>query len=190
MLKHAEISIDQIREASQVDDGIAVEVFKMLHGCYGNLFLSKFASGVLDSKGRDKGTASARRVWAMKLAAYSSDVVGTALDRCQQHHPEFPPSLPQFLAICEAAAPKEYFTAPPALPMSAELKARQAEERRVARLQHLAAARAAVSGPVVIEATGLDVLKQCIANASGIAGGDEAAELLRLDRLLAPRENQ
>ena len=188
MLKRVEISADQVRQGTQVDDGLAVMVFKVLHGCYGNLFLSKYASGVLDDNGRDKGTASARKVWALGLQRYTPDVVGTALDRCQLQHPEFPPSLPQFLAICEAAAPKEYFTAPRAIGMSAELQAKQAEARRAVRQRHLAEARAAVSGPAVMTATGLDALKQCIANAVGNCGGDEAAELLRLDRLLAPAE--
>lgn len=187
MLKPLNITAEQVLQQPRVDESLASKVFKVLHGSYGTLFLSKFSTGIIDSAGSDKGTLSARRVWAVALRKYPPDVVGTALDRCHKAHPEFPPGLPQFVALCEAAMPAEVFGAPvDALEISPELQARHAAEARSNRQKHLEAARALLDGPVVT-ATGLDALKQCIANAVGIAGGDEAAELLRLDRQLAPR---
>jgi hypothetical protein len=164
------------------DDAGIKRVFMVLHGFYGNLFLSKFSTGSVEN-GEDQGIANARRVWAHSLADYDADTVKLALRRCQQAHPEFPPSLPQFVALCSAIKPREVYQppAPPALTMSPELREKLVAEQRQ-RLDELAQK---IKEPP--PESGLNLLKQAIARAVADAGGDEALELLRLDRMLAPR---
>ena len=68
--------------------------------------------------------------------------------------------------------------------MSDELRSRYARQARAIIAKHEEKARKREIG-FVPEATGLDGLKQAIANAIGTAGGDEGAALLRLDRMFA-----
>lgn len=162
------------------DHGIR-RVFMVLHGFYGNLFLNKFSTGSVEN-GEDQGIANARRVWAHGLQDYDADTVKAALRRCQHAHPEFPPSLPQFVALCAAIKPREAYKppAPPALTMSPELSEKIIAENR----QKLAEIAQALKDQ---EESGLTPLKQAIAAAVAAGGGDEARELLRLDRMLSPR---
>lgn len=178
MFKPALITIEQIKNKPEtVSESTVNNVFKVLHGYYGNLFLSKYASGVLDDRKRDMGVASARTVWANCLTLHDNDVVVTALDRCKTAHPEFPPSLPQFEALCKACAPRQAYQHPVAITMSAELRAKQSKAARDLALKAVTAAPEKQE-PLV----GLQVLKQLIAQAVGLAGGDEAKTLIRLDR--------
>lgn len=165
------------------DDTGIKRVFMVLHGFYGNLFLSKWATGSMEG-GEDQGVRNARRVWAHGLRDYSAEVVKAALARCQTVHPEYPPSLPQFVALCAACKPREAWKPPvvaPSLEMSPELRAARikAHREKAEALLRQMKERQAVSG--------LDSLKQAIAQAVADAGGDEVAELLRLDRMLAPK---
>ena len=65
------------REAAKEN---VASVFKVLHGFYGNLFLSKFANGVNDEDtGADQGVESAKGVWGHGLRAYGTSVVKAAL---------------------------------------------------------------------------------------------------------------
>lgn len=164
------------------NEGGVKRVFMVLHGFYGNLFTSKFATGIVEN-GEDQGMASARRVWAHGLSEFDADTIKLALRRCQAAHPEFPPSLPQFVALCESARPREVYRPPaqPALEMSEELRQqRRSEAARKAK-------EAAERWRNVSEVSGLDALKQSIASAVGAAGGDEVVALVRLNRMLAPR---
>lgn len=167
--------------------GVAKRVFAVLHGYYGNLFLNKFSTGkVADSgpnKGQDMGIVSSMRVWGHSLRPYDADTVMTALNRCQANHPEFPPSLPQFVALCEACKPRKVWRAPEAplsIGMSDELRRELIEKHRQRARELIEAVKAA-------DADGLSPLKRAIADAVAAAGGDEVATLLRLDRQLAPR---
>lgn len=164
---------------SDSDAGIR-RVFMVLHGFYGNLFLNKFSTGSVES-GEDQGIANARRIWAYSLSEYDTDTIKLALRRCQERHPEFPPSLPQFVALCSAIKPREVYRppAPPALTMSPELREELVAKERE-RLNQLAEEIKAAP-----QVSGLDLLKQAIARAVAEGGGEEAAELLRLDRMLA-----
>jgi hypothetical protein len=160
-------------------------VFKVFHGCYGNLFLSKFSTGDTDENGDDKGLASARKVWAHGLREFDGPTVKSALGLCMERHAEFPPSLGQFIALCHARKPRNPWrpvNTANALPISPELAAQYRAEFR-AKLRQAAeeirARRQSVGG--------LDMLKQAIAKAVADGGGDEATALLRLDRMLAPR---
>jgi hypothetical protein len=165
-----------------IDDAGIKRVFMVLHGFYGSLFLSKYATGSLEN-GEDQGISNARKVWAHSLREYEAETIKGALRRCQSVHAEFPPSLPQFVALCAAIKPREAYAPPPlpALTMSPELR----EERM---RQHRQKAAELAQSLKDVE-TGLDLLKQAIAQSFAEAGGDEAAELLRLDRMLARREH-
>ena len=152
----------------------ANNVFRVLHGFYGNLFLSKFATGDVTADGGDAGVASARAIWAHGLREFDVSVVKTALSRTMAAHPEYPPTLPQFVALCKAAAPRAVYQF--ALPAPAVNQAAHAKRAREA-LERMKATTAPASG--------LTLLKQAIADAVGCAGGDEAAELVRLDAMFA-----
>jgi hypothetical protein len=187
MLNVISINAEQIRSPQAAPDETVVNnVFKVMHGCYGNLFLSKFASGVTDTSGRDLGVASARKVWAHSLRGFDEGIVLKALEQCQGRHPEYPPSLPQFVALCAAARPREVFRSTNQIGMSDQLRSQYARQARAIIAKHEEKARKRDAG-FVPSAPGLDGLKQALANAVGLAGGDEVATLLRLDRMLAPR---
>jgi hypothetical protein len=164
-----------------IDDAGIKRVFMVLHGFYGNLFLSKFATGSVEN-GEDQGIANARKVWAYSLRDFDAETIKGALRRCQAAHVEFPPSLPQFLSLCAAIKPREAFkpAALPALAMSQELIDERMRKHRQNAADLAQSLKETAGG-------GLDLLKQAIARAFADAGGDEATELLRLDRMLAPQ---
>lgn len=159
------------RQAAPTED--ANNVFRVMHGFYGNLFLSKFATGDVTADGGDGGVASARAIWAHGLRDFDLSTVKTALARVMDAHPEFPPTLPQFVQLCKACAPREVYRValPPAKPNPEIAK------------KALAAMRAAVA--TTAPEDGLALLKQAIADAVACAGGDEGKELFRLDRMFA-----
>lgn len=159
------------RQAAPTED--ANNVFRVMHGFYGNLFLSKFATGEVKADGSDGGVASARAIWAHGLRDFDLSTVKTALARVMDAHPEFPPTLPQFVALCKACAPRPVYRE--ALPPAKQ-------DPEIAR-KALAAMK--TSKPVSPITGGLDLLKQAIADAVRCAGGDEASELARLDRMFA-----
>lgn len=85
------------------------KLFLLLHGSYGNLFLSKFSTGEKDSRGRDKGIRAAMKVWDARLSRFPADVVETAASRLMAEHSEFPPNLPQFEKMCDAVMPRKTY---------------------------------------------------------------------------------
>lgn len=178
----AERAVNGAPEQDNDDNQAAVKaLFKVFHGCYGNLFLAKFATGELDKKtGEDVGVLNARRMWSRRLSAFSADTVRAAVHGCEKAHPEFPPSLQQFAALCEANRPREVFRPDNAIGMSQELRSEYAARARAVLAKHHA--RAAGKEDPDPPEPGLGPLKRAIANAVATAGGDEAATLLRLDR--------
>jgi hypothetical protein len=171
--------------AAPLPDEAIKHLFKVLHGAYGNLFFSRYASGELEA-GDDTGMVNARHIWAYGLRAFDADTIRTALARCQKAHPEFPPNLWQFAALCEAARPREV-TAPPALPMDQPLRSRYAAQARAINERHRERAAQIRRDERAQLPASLDGLKQAVAGAVAAAGGDEGAALLRLDRELAGR---
>lgn len=175
---------------SVIDESDVKHVFKVLHGFYGNLLLSKFATGrVVEKgahKGEDEGIVNARAIWAHALRKHGPETIKVALARCQAAHPEFPPSAPQFVALCDASRPREVHMGPRAIGMSNELRSVYARRAREINAKHAARARAVATGERELPRT-LDGLKLAIADAVSCAGGDEPATLTRLDRELAPR---
>lgn len=178
------------QQAQRADSDVTVKrLFMLFHGWYGALFLSKFATGELDDEGKDRGIKSARMVWSSELRLYPEDVIRSAADRCKTEHPKYPPSLPEFAALCKATMPRKTMRETNELGrlgISGELRSeysRQVREQANARLQER---KDAAAGTVHVS-DGLDGLKQLIAHAAALAGGDEAGELARLDRLLFKR---
>jgi hypothetical protein len=92
------------------------KLFMLLHGSYGNLFLSKFSTGEKDAQGRDKGIRAAMKVWESKLSRFPAEVIETAAGRLTAEHDEFPPNLPQFEKLCEAAVPRKTYAEEAGLP--------------------------------------------------------------------------
>ncbi|RDI11002.1 hypothetical protein [Comamonas sp. AG1104] len=95
-------------ESQAVSAGVA-KLFLLMQGSYGTAFLSKFGSGALDNDGQDIGMLAALKVWGASLRKYAPEVIEAAADRIADHHPEFPPSLPQFEALCKAATPRKTY---------------------------------------------------------------------------------
>ena len=178
MLKLVEIPV--IKPASGRTTATPTEdannVFRVMHGFYGNLFLSKFATGEVLVNGGDGGVASARVIWAHGLRGFDVETVKTALGRTMDVHTEFPPTLPQFVALCKACAPRQAYQHA-ALPMSSALQTEKAKAARDAALKSIKPASQVEAAP-----QGLQLLKLLIAEAVGLTGGDEAKELARLDR--------
>jgi hypothetical protein len=186
MFKPLSASLPNGQRVQPLPDDAINSVFKVLHGFYGNLFFSKFATGQVEN-GEDQGIANARRIWAHGLRDFDADTIRTALRHCQDRHPEFPPSMPQFAALCAAAKPREGFKpGKPSIGMSQKLRSRYAAQARAINARYLEKKLEQKAGYVELPAT-LDGLKQAIASAISCAGGNEAETLLRLDRDLAPR---
>jgi hypothetical protein len=156
-------------------------VFMVLHGFYGNLFFSKFSTGSVEN-GEDQGIANARRIWAHGLRKFDAATIKAALAMCQDKHGEYPPSLPQFTALCAACVPRTAYQPEKQIGMSGELRSSYARRARELIARHEIKRERLVSG-FVPDAVGLDGLKQALANAVGMAGGNEGAELVRLDRM-------
>ncbi|HNV58027.1 MAG TPA: hypothetical protein PKH72_00085 [Rhodoferax sp.] len=200
MFKPISISIPTVEKLGQPQSLVVVNnVFKVFHGDYGNLFLMKFATGQLAGasevdavgqsiEGQDKGVLSARQIWAHALRGFDAATVKAALTQCRMRYPDFPPNLPQFLAICAANKPREVFKPEvPAIGMDQTLRSKYAAQAREINARHSQqATHSRLSTPA--SASGLDALKQAIANAVSNAGGDEVLELMRLDFLLAPQQ--
>lgn len=177
-------------DAHQAAVRTANKVFKTMQGMYGSLFLSKFSTGKTGADGSDAGIVSARDVWAMALQRFDVATVVTSLERLLTDFPEFPPSLPQFVALCHACRPREtYRPAQPAIGMSQAIRSEYAARAREINEKHAKRAVDKRLGAVVAVGSleGLDGLKSAIANAIANAGGDEVAALLRLDAMLSPK---
>lgn len=82
------------------------KLFLLMQGTYGNQFLTKFSTGVVQ-EGRDMGIAAAMRVWYRALGKYDAGVIETAADRVIEAHKQFPPNLAEFESLCRAAQPRK-----------------------------------------------------------------------------------
>jgi hypothetical protein len=182
MFKPVTVAASQFRDPSKTADEAGVKrVFMVLHGYYGNLFLSKFSTGIVKN-GEDEGISNARRIWAYGLREFDGETVKAALRQCQDRHPEYPPSLPQFVALCSANRSRDVFRpTQPQIGMSQELRSRYAAQARAINARHAAKQVARATGYREVP-TGLMGLAQAIADAIACAGGDEAQTLTRLER--------
>lgn len=183
------VSLDHLKAAMPEKAAVPIEavnqVFKVLHGSYGSLFLAKFATGELDENGKDKGIKSTRQVWAHGLRGMDAATITSALERVLEAHPEFPPTLPQFIALCKASKPSERPDELKRLGVSGQAHSDATKAAREAAMTKIGAMKKAKA-----EESPLNELKTLVAGAIALAGGDEVKELMRLDALLAPKENQ
>jgi len=188
MFKPVALTADEIRTPTPPLPEQAVNnVFKVFHGFYGNLFLSKFSTGEVDAQGGDAGIVSARQIWGHGLRNFDAGTVKAALAQCMAQHPEFPPSLPQFVALCRANKPREAYSAPqPVIGMSQALRSQYTAKARAAATARLEQIMTIKTGYIEVPQD-LTGLKLAIANAVACAGGDEVAELRRLDAMFAPK---
>ena len=164
----------------------AADVFRVLHGMYGVAFTSKWASGVTTPAGGDAGVESARAIWAHGLRGFSDDAVKDALRDCLTLHPEFAPSLPQFVSLCRARERSAAVAPQSAISMSAELRSQYTERARAAVAAHRDRLVELRSGYRELPQS-LNGLMQAVASAVACAGGDEAGTLARLERELASK---
>lgn len=176
MLKPLSVTTESVKPKTPANTVLAQRVFRAMHGYYGSQFLAKFANGVVVD-GEDKGVADALKVWAYELRHFSEAVVLDAIARCKAQHAEWPPTLPQFVALCEAAKPREAVRF--ALPMSPEL----VKQRNAPHVEKLRELRERIAGPKeAAPATGLQLLFAAIGDAIDCAGGDGAAAMVKLER--------
>lgn len=165
------------------DSATVNEIFAELLGMYGNLFLNKWSSGETNHEGQDSGIENARSKWACRLNVFSEQVICAALDRCIEIHPKYPPSLPEFIALCRANQPRVTFAEQClALP---DLAARSKQAAQIRELRDRISSQSA-SEVSSTPSQGLSKLKVLIAQAAALAGGDEAAVLHDLEVMLAP----
>ena len=92
------------------------KLFVLLHGSYGSLFLSKYATGEKSEAGGDKGVAAAMLVWDAALSKFAPDVIETAARRLMAESPEFPPNMPQLEKVCDAITPRKTYAEEAGLP--------------------------------------------------------------------------
>lgn len=92
------------------------KLFVLLHGAYGSLFLSKYATGEKSEAGGDKGVAAAMLVWDSALTKFTPDVIEAAAKRLMTESPEFAPNLPQLEKVCEAMTPRKTYAEEAGLP--------------------------------------------------------------------------
>ena len=116
---------------------VVERVFSVLHGFYGSLFLAKWSSGETVD-GEDSGVLNARRVWGHALRGFDAATIKLALRDCQNGFAEYPPNLPQFVALCRARTPSVAYKPLPS--------PKADPERMAAQLAKLAAIRAEMAG--------------------------------------------
>ena len=165
------------------------QLFMMLHGMYGNLFVSKFATGELNENRKDKGILSAMKVWDSSLRKYyrqgenRAQIIEAALQACKTKHVEFPPSLPQFMALCDAeleTMPRPTFFEKGGtgrVLVGVDEKFMEERRKRLA-----AAAFEKMRKFEKKQSNGLPLIQQLVAQACALAGADEVATLRNLER--------
>lgn len=192
MSEHISAAINRAEIARQqpesTDAGKAVRsLFMLFHGMYGNLLLSRYATGELDGDGKDKGVKSAMVIWQSDLARFDSDVLRAAAERCKTDYVKYPPTLPEFLTICRALQPRRaHFETQGAIAMSDGLKSSYTAKARAKAMASYREKLAVEVGAVRVDG-GLSGLLQLVAAAVGLAGGDEVKALRRFDAVAMPR---
>ncbi len=108
-------TVNQPRQKREASTTVR-KLFVLLHGSYGSLFLSKYATGEKSEAGGDKGVAAAMLVWDAALSKFAPDVIETAAKRLMAESPEFAPNLPQLEKVCEAITPRKTYSEEAGLP--------------------------------------------------------------------------
>lgn len=87
-------------------------VFAKMFTVYGNVWLDKWRTGVLDAQGNDEGALGSMREWTKALEPFSKDRILTACERVRDpaYRPKFygvPPSLGEFVELCKSVRPPD-----------------------------------------------------------------------------------
>lgn len=164
-------------------DATVKRLFMLFHGWYGNLLIARYQTGETGLDGKDRGVASAMKVWQAELARFAPEDVESAAARCQADHPKFPPTLPEFVALCKAVRVRPAFqpNGPGAIEMSGELRSSYTARARAEAMHRYRANLAAEVGKVETEG-GIRGMQTLIAQAVALAGGDEVVILRRFDQ--------
>ena len=146
-------------------------IFAKLTLVYGQQFLRRW---------QDLDLSAVKDDWAHELAGLEANPKRIAY-ALQNLPVDKPPTVLEFRAI----AWKMPIAGDNAL---IEMKAHKGTSPSLETLERIAAIRREKTGSGVVGVeNGLTLLKQAIADAVGCSGGDEAATLARLDRMLAPK---
>lgn len=164
-------------------DAMVKRLFMLFHGWYGNLLIARYQTGDTGLDGKDRGVASAMKVWQSELARFEPEDVEAAAARCQTDHPKYPPTLPEFVALCKAVRVR------PMMKVNGTLKVEMSEGLRSsytakarAQAMHRYRANLAAEVGMVNAPDGARGLQVLIAQAVALAGGDEVQVLRRYDR--------
>lgn len=76
---------------------VATAVFARMQTIYGRQWAAAIG-------GDQKAYQAALAQWGRALARYEVDDVGRAIDTAQRHYVDWPPTLPQFVALCRRPA--------------------------------------------------------------------------------------
>jgi hypothetical protein len=79
------------------------EIFKRLHGRFGNRFISDYSAGIVGSDGEDKGISNAKKIWAEELSGFTPEEIKRGLTTVYQ----FPPSCDSFKLACRPSVDYE-----------------------------------------------------------------------------------
>lgn len=163
-------------------DATVKRLFMLFHGWYGNLLISRYMTGDTGLDGKDRGVASAMKVWQAELARFAPADVEAAAARCQADHPKYPPTLPEFVALCKAVQirPAMKINGTLKVEMSDGLRSSYTAKARAEAMHRYRANLAAEVGKVETEG-GIRGMQTLIAQAVALAGGDEVAILRRFD---------
>lgn len=157
------------------------QLFMLLHGLYGNLLIARFSTGEVGADGKDKGVKSAMVIWQANLECFDGETIRAAADRCMTDHPKYPPTLPEFVAMCKAIQPRRTHAEQFKIGMSDELKSSYTARARAQAMARYRANLERSAGVVNTGNTGLGALQVLIGRAVALAGGDEVAALRRFD---------
>jgi hypothetical protein len=92
----------QLTERAPMPAKWVSRIFAELQGNYGSKFLGMWATGETLPNGTDAGLSIAMQVWGQKLAGFADKP--EAIKSVLATLPTFPPTLPEFLAMCRNAA--------------------------------------------------------------------------------------
>ena len=148
------------------DSSPARYVFLRMHGAYGAQWLDKWRTGLLDADGKDRGVASVMAQWNVSLGGFTRETIASACeavtDERRRADHKFPPSMPEFVALCRALTPRH---APPVALPDLMQKAEQLEGReRLALIKQTALVDRSRTGP-------LERLQDLIFEAYRLGGG-------------------
>lgn len=117
-------------------DSWVERIFDRMQGLYGSLWLDRWRSGeVLEQGGQrfDRGLLLAKATWADELSGFADQParIAQALDACRSL--KFPPTVPEFLALCRETYPDRVTALPAPDVPPAVIAARQAEAEEMAK---------------------------------------------------------